>query len=621
MKTVPIIFILSFPLLAFSQTPTNTPNYPILSKGEEWIAQHHADSALIYAQRILSKRGLNPSNQRQALLLIGRASFELGRPEEAIIPLQKSIVSAQKNHDDLLLLRSQMAIVTALRSMEGSSLDSVALYLAGAKKMAENLHDTISLAKIYINTSNVLYYLGEHEEAVANNYFCEALLKNTNYDNEKALNLHGKGNNLMEIYLKDEKEETLINAQQSYLGAIDLFQKLGNKINEAHSRNSLAGSFLYSENLGKASQEVNQSIKLGIDQNNERILLNGYYTLSSLYEMDHNTVGAVDALEKLNAILKKSGGESDIIFIKEQFSNSDTRISSALINSKINIFKKQIENEKIAQEKLVAIVFSLFLLLIIVIGFIYFRQRSRLEAQKQKILQEEIENLLKGQEIEYMRARFEGEEEGRHRIARQIHDGVGGLLVSAKWNLESALEEISKKETKVAARLNENLRLQENSYKELRRVVHELAREDSPWWEDLEKFYQQLAYRTSTKIQFYAYNLDRRVRGTIGEEARLIVQEVITNALKHAKATEINVQINQIDDVLGIIIEDNGIGFDQRRVIKGIGLQSIEERCSKLGGEISIETGKGAGTTVFVDIPINKHNILKENPLLYAGSN
>ncbi|MBC7777173.1 MAG: ATP-binding protein [Phycisphaerae bacterium] len=130
-----------------------------------------------------------------------------------------------------------------------------------------------------------------------------------------------------------------------------------------------------------------------------------------------------------------------------------------------------------------------------------------------------------------------------------------------------------------------------------------------------------MAERNTTKIRFYTYNLDRKVGGAIGEEARLIVQEIITNALKHAKATEINVQINQIEDVLGIIIEDNGIGFDQSRVVKGIGLKSIEERCAKLGGEISLETGKGAGTTVFVDIPISKQNILKENPLLYAGAN
>ena len=68
-------------------------------------------------------------------------------------------------------------------------------------------------------------------------------------------------------------------------------------------------------------------------------------------------------------------------------------------------------------------------------------------------------------------------------------------------------------------------------------------------------------------------------------------------------------------------VTDNGIGFDQEKIVKGIGLTSIEERCSKLGGEISLETGRGAGTTFFVDIPVGKQNILKDNPILYAGAN
>jgi len=188
------------------------------------------------------------------------------------------------------------------------------------------------------------------------------------------------------------------------------------------------------------------------------------------------------------------------------------------------------------------------------------KQKRILAEQKQKIVEEEIKGLLQTQQIEFMRAQSEGEEIGRHRIARQIHDGVGGLLVSAKWNLESALEELPKKESKVISRLNENLRLQEMSYKELRRVVYELEREDVPWWEDLQKFYQRVSEQTQTKIQFYNYNLDRRLGGTFGEECRYIVQEVITNAIKHAKPTEITVYINLIDDVLGIIVEDDGAG-------------------------------------------------------------
>jgi two-component system sensor histidine kinase DegS len=366
--------------------------------------------------------------------------------------------------------------------------------------------------------------------------------------------------------------------------------------------------------LKGAENEVKSSIKLGATLEDDEVLLNGYYTLTSIYEMQGNATDAVKSLEGLKSKLEKMGVLGDPTFLKEQFSNSDLTVSLALINAKINNFNRQIENEQVAKNNQ-RLYNGLWIsaLLVVLIGSILLYIR-----QKNKLLQEKLNTVLKAQEVEFMKVRIEGEEIGRQRIARQIHDGVGGLLVSAKWNLESALEEISNKETKVAARLNENLRLQENSYKELRRVVYELEREDTPWWEDLQKFYQELDNPNKTKIQFYTYNLDKRIGGSIGEEARLMVQEIVTNALKHAKASEITVQINQINDELGIIIEDNGIGFDAERVNKGIGLQSLDERCAKLGGSISFETGKGAGTTVFVDIPLKKQSILTENPLLYG---
>ncbi len=487
-------------------------------------------------------------------------------------------------------------------------------HLEETKQLAEKLGDTLALARYYIYFSNILYLSGEYESAIENNYFCESLLKNTKYEYEKAINLCGKGNNLMELYIKNEQKEVLQSAQDAYKKAIKIFQDIKNESNEAHARNSLASSYLYSGDLIKAANEVKQSIEIGGNLQDTSVLLNGYYTLTTFYEMNANADSAIESLTKLKFFLNKTGNSSEFAFMKEQFGNSDAKISIALINSKIDIFKKLVENQEIEKEKqsmLLAMISLIGGVIVMVLFLAYFRAKS-------KLLKEKLNTTLKTQEVEFMRARFEGEEIGRQRIARQIHDGVGGLLVSAKWNLESALEEISKKETKVAARLNENLRLQENSYKELRRVVYELEREDVPWWEDLQKFYQELDNPNKTKIRFYTYNLDKRIGGSIGEEARLMVQEIVTNALKHAKASEITVQINQINDELGIIIEDNGIGFDAERVNKGIGLQSLDERCAKLGGSISFETGKGAGTTEFVDIPLKKQSILTENPLLYG---
>lgn len=616
MKTCIIFILLCLPLLTFSQRGTIPPlDYSILVTGEKFIDENLPDSALLYAKSIYSRKKAIPFELRQAYFIAGKALLNKEETEAAIDFLKKSSYLAAKHKDEVILLKSNLAFAAALGASYPPQLDSAKAQLVGTKELAEKLRDTISLANYFIYTANLQNLSKEYEQALLNHTYCEILLERTNFDLIKAKNLANKGNNALEIFTIKEDKTYLQKSIESYKKAIEIFKSIKDTINEAHTRNSLAESYLYTEDLNGAASEVQQSIKLGIGVGDPEILLNGYYTLANLYEMNQNPEKAIEALSNLKLHLEKSKDAADLAFMDEQFKEGEAKTSIALIKSKIGIFSKQIENKQLEREKMLWIFVSVLIGISALGLFFYFRQRRKLHKK-------ELENLLQTQELNYMKARQEGEEVGRHRIARQIHDGVGGFLVSAKWNLESTLEELPNEDSSVvAARLSENLRLQEHSYKELRRVVYALEKEDTAWWEDLQKFYQQLTAHDTVKIRFYTYNLDRRVRGHLGKEARFIVQEIITNALKHAKATEINVQINQIEDTLGIIIEDNGDGFDHSKVMKGVGFKSIEERCSKLGGSVSFESEKGHGTTVFVDLPIHNLNGLKENPLLYAGTN
>lgn len=615
MKTCIIFILLCFPLLTFSQRGTIPPlDYSILVTGEKFIDKNLPDSAFFYAKSIYSRKKANPFELRQAYFIAGKALLNKEEPEAAIDFLEKSLYLSEKYGDEILLLKVKLAIAAALGSSYPPQLDSAIAQLSGTKELAEKLRDTTSLANYFIYTANLQNLSKNYEQALLNHTYCEVLLERTNFNLIKAKNLANKGNNALEIFTLKEDKTYLQKSIESYKKAIEIFKIIKDTINEAHTRNSLAESYLYTEDLDGAASEVQQSIKLGKGLSDPKVLLNGYYTLANLYEMNQNPEKAIEALSNLKLYLEKSKDAADLAFMDEQFKEGEAKTSIALIKSKIGIFAKQIENKRLEKERTLW-VFVCMLIGITALGlFFYFNQRRKLHRK-------EVENILQAQELNYMKARQEGEEDSRHRIARQIHDGVGGFLVSAKWNLESTLEELPNEDSKVAARLSENLKLQEHSYKELRRVVYALEKEDTAWWDDLQKFYQQLSAHDTVKIRFYTYNLDRRVRGHLGKEARFIVQEIITNALKHAKATEINVQINQIEDTLGIIIEDNGNGFDHSKIMKGVGFKSIEERCSNLGGSVSFESEKGHGTTVFVDLPIHNLNGLKENPLLYAGTN
>jgi len=621
MKILSILILLFSPLFLFSQSDQDASPLKILVQGENLIKINRLDSAISYAEMLLSRSKLDQSSRMQALLVLGKAQIDAGDPNTAYLPLQKSLLIARGLKNNQLLVKSLLAFSAVLTEKDPPRLDSAILCLKEAKPIAEALKDTSSMARIYSNLANLFIAEEDYGEAITYSYLCDSIVKGDKFEYERGLSHCTTGRLLSIRYYGNGKADDLKAAITSFQQAVDIFEHLGKKRFEAYARIDIGNLAAFSDDYKRAERETKRGIQLGEELKDSAILLNGYYSLANNYEGEDRKKEAKLALSKMTELLEKTGTAGDIAFVTDQFSNNEVRVSVALVKNRVDLLNKQIEIAKSTQEKQMLWYISILLILILAGIVIYSYQKNKWNAQEQKLIREKLENTLKSQELEFMRARFEGEEEGRHRIARQIHDGVGGLLVSAKWNLESALEEISKKETKVAARLNENLRLQENSYKELRRVVHALERDDMPWWEDLQKFYQIFEDRNKTKILFYTYNLDKRVGGVVGEEARLIVQEAITNALKHAKASEISVQINQIEGILGIIIEDNGIGFDPQKVIKGIGLRSIEERCMKLNGTVSFETGQGAGTTIFIDIPIQKHNLLIENPLLYARTN
>jgi hypothetical protein len=87
-----------------------------------------------------------------------------------------------------------------------------------------------------------------------------------------------------------------------------------------------------------------------------------------------------------------------------------------------------------------------------------------------------------------------------------------------------------------------------------------------------------------------------------------IVQELLTNIIRHAQANEVTIQMIKSSDNINLTVEDNGRGFDaeEAKKKKGMGLSNIELRVKKLAGSWNIDSGRGKGTTTIIDIPIKK---------------
>jgi signal transduction histidine kinase len=113
------------------------------------------------------------------------------------------------------------------------------------------------------------------------------------------------------------------------------------------------------------------------------------------------------------------------------------------------------------------------------------------------------------------------------------------------------------------------------------------------------------------KLEFQHYQLDLDLSDEVSLSVYRIIQELLHNAIKHAGATEILLQLVQNDNQLEIVVEDNGKGYDVKTSSMGSGLMNIQSRLLYLNGEMKIDAGEGNGVSISIEIPL--HELVKTN--------
>ncbi len=202
---------------------------------------------------------------------------------------------------------------------------------------------------------------------------------------------------------------------------------------------------------------------------------------------------------------------------------------------------------------------------------------------------------LAKQQKELLKAYIEGTEKERKRISRELHDDIGSRLGSLK-------RFISKNES-------QNLTLEKQIdilCNDVRAMSHQLA----PASASITSFRQlinQLLEETSqqelkTDVQFY--DVPKTLSPETTHHLFRMVQEAISNVLKHAHATELDLQFFAHGNEMVMTIEDNGRGFDPKSNARGIGLQNMKARTESLNGTIEISSNPGNGTNIMIKIPL-----------------
>jgi len=231
-----------------------------------------------------------------------------------------------------------------------------------------------------------------------------------------------------------------------------------------------------------------------------------------------------------------------------------------------------------------------------------------IEEQNNKINEQKINELQDKMQINSMQSMIQGQEIERERIAKDLHDSLGGLLSTIKLQVDN----IRNKESNInmVPAFKSATSLIDTAVSEVRTISQNLQPGALsrlgliPALKDLINRYDS---EQGPEIIFQHFDIPTDIDQKISLSIYRIIQEILNNAIKHAKANEILLQLNLENNEIVIHIEDDGIGFNVKKNYKSMGLKNIKSRVNYMKGTIEIDSRINEGTSFLIHLNIKEH--------------
>jgi two-component system NarL family sensor kinase len=630
------LFTVSISLLFFSTYGQNDEQKvkELLNHFTETVASK-PDSALYYIRQATIK-----CQKIHNGYLMSRCIFNLGYhyylqnesgKAEKFFHQSLAWAKTSKNNKILAMSYNQLGLILTDRGNYNESLKNylLAIDIADQNHLYKNKCATlINIGSLYEYQKDTVkafrYYLDAEKIAQQNDlkdillssYGSIAIIKRKS-DIPLSLFYYNKAYRIATV-LNDKYEEfnTLINLSFGYLS---LNTKPGN--NQAYlclkkaeqvaiQLNNKEDLFYVYFNIGAYHYNLNRYVKalncyktaisfyeprISIDQK-----LNLYNALIEVYKKMNDYQKAYLFQEKYN-ILK------DSIFTIEKtksFNEIQTKYEVEKKNLKIILLSKEKQIER--NRKLSAIYIGIILIIPLVLLLVFYKNRIKsqkvIRDKENKIFEQEKEQLRQDVELKRITGVLQGQDQERNRMAKEIHDGVGGKLAGIKLHLSQINTNVKNE------KIQEVIHAVSNVFKELRSISHNLSQNhinDQPLQFLLVELFE--AYQNRNEFQIKLHIFPEGKLDVLSQEIKhnlyRILQELLTNISKHAKAENVSITITKHDDFLNLIVEDDGIGFSGKNKT-GIGMKNIEERLKSLNGKMTVESTVNMGSNFIINIPI-----------------
>jgi two-component system, NarL family, sensor kinase len=554
-------------------------------------------NAIVYFDSVIQFAG----NSENKILI--KVKYKAFHEKGLIYKIQGKLYQAINNFIESLNICKNQDTIYLQKNYKFIAESFVAL--KNRRQAIKYINLAIQLCKVRMDTSE---YIGNSID------LAQIYLNENNADSAKFI-LHG-----LPSYLNDKTASTIMYAYYKQMGTVKylvsefdsasvFFEKSLLFLNDGlhiDMKSGVLASYALSEikrnNLVKAKNIIDElsASALSIDKK-DRIVLS-YECLAQYYKKLGNFQLANEFLEK-ELILNDSIYELENLKLANlsadlfESENKEKEIRQLAIEKNQNELK--LKQQGLINKALIGSTFGVSLL-----GFLGFRNfRGR-----QKLQQAKITELEKDKQLMAVDAMLRGQEEERSRIAKDLHDGLGGMLSGTKLSFMNVKENLIMTQEN-ASLFDRSLSMLDNTISDLRKVAQNLMPEALVKFgldEALKDYCQNVTASSNLEVEYQYLGEKRKLSNTAEVFIYRIIQELVNNALKHAHAKNLLVQLTMQANLVTITVEDDGVGIDKKLLEKnkGAGMDNVLYRVDYFKGNLDMVSNPNQGTSIHIELHV-----------------
>ena len=555
---------------------------------------------------------INVRETEKATSLLAKVdSVKLNLPEKAEYYFLLAKIEGLKNHADssfenFMIAKRKFLDLDSLGKVASINLQIIPILTSSKNKdldpqpfmdeyldYARKKNDPALLSKAYMQLGSI-FINSDVQKTIQ--YFKKAIQENRKTgDSLMNAKIH---HNLGVAY--GEMTEEKDSAMHHYEIALEEYKQRGLTDYISYIYNNKASVFKHLKQIDSAIAYYKKAEAIApreFEKENKRLL---YNHMAEAYELNKDFSNAYKYL-KLETIYRDS--------IQQNEQNK----AMLDIQTKYEVEKKENENLKLKQNRIWLLAALGALLLILIIGVLAYktlRSKKKIAEKEVEVQKQKLDSILKNQELAGIDAMIEGQEKERQRIANDLHDNLGSLLATLKLhfqNLKVRKDRLKEEEDRLLKQTDD---LIDEAYQQVRTIAH--AKNAGVHAQEgllpaVKNFASKVSASNKLVIEVEDSGMDDRLENSMEIMIFRIIQELITNVIKHAEASEATIHLTHYGDAINILVEDDGKGFvvDDVKPKEGMGIYSIQKRVENLGGTVDFESIMNKGTSVVINMPLS----------------